>query len=422
MSSVASNGSGEHANTNMLLTREGAPPPPPDDAPPEARDAYWERWVHKGDLMPQLTIRAVLMGGAIGMLMSISNLYTVLKVGWLFGVAITACVMSYVVWNLVRACSFGRISQMSILENACMASTASAAGYSTGSTIGTMFGAMLLIKDTSADGRMTTMEITPWWIVVIFTFFTAALGVFLAIPMKRQMINQERLPFPSGIAAAATLRSLYSQGRKAVRQAYALVSALGAGMLIGVANQGHGTYANAVGEGKPVPFVFDFVDRWLFGWIPELMPGHGVSQLATDGRLVNAINPDGSHDPAKGKLLQAFGFEPSSLLIAAGMLIGLRPCLSMLGGSLLLYFVVGPWLVAQDFANTGVEGYLASIKTNSRGTMFRFTDWSLWAGTSLMVTSSVAALALQWKTIVRSFRVFRSGSGDRPASVEVPAG
>ena len=35
-------------------------------------------------------------------------------------------------------------------------------------------------------------------------FLTAALGVFLAIPMKRQMINQEQLPFPSGIAAAET--------------------------------------------------------------------------------------------------------------------------------------------------------------------------------------------------------------------------
>ena len=50
-------------------------------------------------------------------------------------------------------------------------------------------------------------------------FFTAALGVFLAIPMKRQMINQEQLKFPSGIATAETLQSLYSKGGEAMQKA-----------------------------------------------------------------------------------------------------------------------------------------------------------------------------------------------------------
>ena len=36
-----------------------------------------------------------------------------------------------------------------------------------------------------------------------------ALGTVVAIPMKRNLINVERLRFPSGIAAAITLRSLH---------------------------------------------------------------------------------------------------------------------------------------------------------------------------------------------------------------------
>ena len=44
--------------------------------------------------------------------------------------------------------------------------------------------------------------------------------------MKRQMVNQERLPFPTGIAAATTLRSLYSEGAEAVRRAYVLIGGL----------------------------------------------------------------------------------------------------------------------------------------------------------------------------------------------------
>ena len=42
-------------------------------------------------------------------------------------------------------------------------------------------------------------------------------GVFLAIPTKRQMINIEQLPFPSGKAAATTLTAC--TGRRGSRQA-----------------------------------------------------------------------------------------------------------------------------------------------------------------------------------------------------------
>ena len=71
--------------------------------------------------MPQLTFRALLMGGVIGMFMSAANLYTTLKIGWSFGVAITAVVISFVTWNLLRTLTGGRLSQMSVLENTCTA-------------------------------------------------------------------------------------------------------------------------------------------------------------------------------------------------------------------------------------------------------------------------------------------------------------
>ncbi|MBI3758918.1 MAG: OPT/YSL family transporter, partial [Deltaproteobacteria bacterium] len=199
------------------------PPPPGHDATPEEKDAYWFKYVYQGDRMPQLTVRAVLMGGVLGMLMSSANLFTTLTVGWSFGVAITACVMSYVIWSLLRVLSGNRITAMSLLENNCMQSTASAAGYSTGATIATAFGALLLLEGHHM----------PWLLVGLFTLLTGAMGVFLAIPLKRQMINQEQLPFPSGTAAATTLRSLYSHGAEALRKAYALVIAMLFGILVG---------------------------------------------------------------------------------------------------------------------------------------------------------------------------------------------
>ena len=77
--------------------------PPPPDASPEEKDLHWFTNNYRGDKEKQLTVRAVIMGGVLGMLMSISNLYTTIKIGWSFGVAITSCVLSYVIWNAIRA-------------------------------------------------------------------------------------------------------------------------------------------------------------------------------------------------------------------------------------------------------------------------------------------------------------------------------
>ncbi len=260
--------------------------------PAEDRDRVWFETYYQGDKVPQLTLRAVLMGGVIGMAMSISNLYTTLKLGWAFGVAITACVMSYAIWNTVVALGLSK-SKMTILENNCMASTASAAGYSTGGTIATAAGALLLI--TGDAGRMHWLPLTAW------VFCVAVLGVFLAIPMKRQMINQEQLPFPSGIAAAETLRSLYAEGDAAVKKARNLIDAMIAGALMGIGLN--------------------------FGLIP--------------GSLDFGGSVNSTRTPLPFKAL-GVAYEPSLLMIAAGAITGLRVCTSMLVGALVNWFILVP--------------------------------------------------------------------------------
>jgi uncharacterized oligopeptide transporter (OPT) family protein len=101
---------------------------------------------------------------------------------------------------------------MTILENNCMQSTASSAGYSTGGTLISAFAAYMLVSNTTLS-----LPLMLAWV-----FLLAVLGVTMAIPMKRQMINIEQLRFPSGIAAAETLKALHSTGSIGMRSAKAL--------------------------------------------------------------------------------------------------------------------------------------------------------------------------------------------------------
>jgi uncharacterized oligopeptide transporter (OPT) family protein len=392
------------------LNRAAGTPPPPAEAASDADldlaiqgfkgapDEIERQWFEKiytgrGDRQKQLTLRAVLMGGVLGMFMAVSNLYTTLKLGWAFGVAITACVLSFVIWNAIRSAFGGRLSQMTILENNCMQSTATAAGYSTGAAIGTAFGALLLIEGHHQ----------PWPVVAGFTLFTAALGVFLAIPLKRQMVNQEQLKFPSGIACAETLRSLYSKGAEAMQKAYALLFSLLAGGLVGLLR----TYGTLVEQlrntGRPQVWL-EKLQGFLF--IPEVLNFPQWLNPIPRGQMTGLV------------------FEPSVLLIGAGMITGLRVSLSMLFGSVLLYYVVAPRLALMDLSHATLAGYVPSFTMAANGD-FNPTRWSLWAGTSIMVFSSLTTVALQWRTIARAFTLFKKT--DRPAhsaamdAIEVPA-
>ena len=181
----------------------------------------WYERAFRGEAAPQLTLRAVLLGSFLGFFLAFTNLYVGLKTGWGLGVAITACIVSFSLWNLCLRLGIAR-SPLSILESNCMQSSASAAGYSTGSTMVSATPALLLL---TVSAQNPGGQHLPWPVLAGWTFFLALLGVALAIPMKRNMINQEKLRFPSGIAAAVTLQSLYSQGKEATAKARALLYA-----------------------------------------------------------------------------------------------------------------------------------------------------------------------------------------------------
>ena len=176
---------------------------------PEEIERQWFEQVYKGrgDSMLQLTWRAVLMGSLLGGVLSLTNLYIGLKSR--LGLRRGHHRLHPLLRHLDRrsTTSAWPRRKMTILENNCMQSTASSAGYSTGGTLISAFAAYIML-----NGHPLPIPLMLAWV-----FFLAVLGVTMAIPMKRQMINIEQLRFPSGIAAAETLRALHSHGDKGMR-------------------------------------------------------------------------------------------------------------------------------------------------------------------------------------------------------------
>ncbi len=111
------------------------------------------------------------MGSVLGGVLSLTNLYIGLKAGWGFGVAITACILSYAIWTTFYKIGLAR-TPMTILENNCMQSTASSAGYSTGGTLISAFAAYIMLNNESL----------PLPLMLGWVFFLAVLGVTMAVP------------------------------------------------------------------------------------------------------------------------------------------------------------------------------------------------------------------------------------------------
>lgn len=313
--------------------RPPANPAAEDDYEREAR--AWLANVYQGDAIRQLSPRAIVGGMLIGGLMSISNVYVGLKTGWGLGVTITSSIIAYAVFRALETLSARiRNDPLTILENYTMSSAASAAGYMSTSGLISAIPALYL-----ATGKQLA-----WWEMMVWLAAISMLGVFMAIPLKRQLINVDQLPFPTGTATAETLKSIHTAGAEAMAKAYALL----AGGIIG------GVTA---------------LLRSPLGVIPDSLP---LVPTAGGKRLLDTTS---------------FGFEGSLLMVAAGAIIGIRVGLSLLIGAIVFYGVLGPVLIEREIVEPGYTGIV---------------KWALWPASAMMVTSGLLAFLLRWRTVVRS--------------------
>lgn len=319
----------------------------------------------------QLTLRAALGGAVIGVVMCLSNLYVFFKTGWSMGVTITAAILAFASFGILAKLGLAR-RPLSILENNALTTVASGAGYMTGGGNMAAFGALLMVTAVRPD----LLPMMLWFALI------AMLGVLTAIPIKRQLINQESLPFPTGTATAETLRALHGDERAGSNEA----------------RKGDGVQAKALAWSGLFAGSIALLRDLKASFMPFNLPGAIPIPLEIAGQAA-----------AKWTL----AIKTEVVLLGAGALMNFRTGWSLLLGSLLTYAVLAPSLVAQGF-----------IESPSYKTIVQFT---VWPGAALLVASGLTSFALGWRSIARSFSgIGRSLTGGPRAThpiddIECPA-
>ena len=149
------------------------------------------------------TIRGVLVGLVIGVIICFSNMYFGLQTGWVSGMAMPAALIGFGFFKTVARCIDYPFTPV---ENVLVQTVAGALGTM---PLGCGFvGVMpalnyLLTPEENGPLVLSTGKLVVWSVGICF------FGVAFAVPLRREVIIREKLKFPSGTATALVIGVLH---------------------------------------------------------------------------------------------------------------------------------------------------------------------------------------------------------------------
>jgi len=221
----------------------------------------------------------------LGAVLTPSNIYSGLKIGWSFNMSIIALLVGFAFWQSLTKMRGGPI--WSLHESNINQTTASSAASIISSGLVAPIPAYTLITGQQFE----TVPLMAW------VFSVSFLGIWVAWYLRPSLIVEAQLRFPEGMATLATMQQIYSHGAEAARR----LLVLGAAALLAAAVK--------------------LIDSLLWA-LPRWAPGAQLERLT-------------------------FSLEPSLLLVGFGGIIGLRVGLSLLLGAVIAWGMLAPWLVAE---------------------------------------------------------------------------
>lgn len=277
---------------------------------------------------PELTIRAILTGMALGALLTPCNVYAGLKIGWGFNMSVAGGLLAFALWRLCERYAGAR--HWGLLENNINQTATSAA---------TAIISAGLVAPIPALALLTGQELS--WIYLSFWLFVVSLlGVFVAAGLRNQMLERQHLAFPAGVATAETIRQIHAGGKDASLRLRVLFSGMGFSGLLKLIHE----------------FVFTLPRFSLPGTLP------GGATFANLG----------------------FSLDPSLLLVGYGAIAGIRIGVSALLGAIVAWGVLSPLALTMGWARAGA----ADPQVSWFGPL---VEWTLWPGATLMTVAALVS-------------------------------
>ena len=296
----------------------------------------------------QLTVRAVVAGCLLGGVVSAMNIYLGLRTGWSFGGSLISAILAY---SLFAALPIGK--GYSRLETNITQTAGSAAGSMTSAA-----GLLAPIPALGMLGYKFEM-----WELMLWSLSVAYLGVFFAVPLRRQMVVVEKLRFPTGTATANTILAMFADGAEAKQKANALLNCA----------------------------VFASVWTLLTYFVPPMEHPEvhaGFLGLAS---------------------MWGFSLLLSPMMFGAGLVMGFRVGVSLLLGAIASWAILGPYAMSEGWASGGATAAeLAAMTDKEYGKLIMSyatgpRGWLLWPGVAIMVADALTRLAMSWRTILGAF-------------------
>jgi len=162
--------------------------------PYDPNPAGFKPYIPAGAQLPEMTLRALIMGVVLGMVFGASSLYLVLKVGLTVSASIPVAVIAITLFGVARKMG---ARESTILENS-ITQTAGSAGESLAFGLGVTMPAILILG--------FDLEISR---VMLVGVLGGLLGILMMIPMRRTMIVDKHgeLKYPEGTACAEVLKA-----------------------------------------------------------------------------------------------------------------------------------------------------------------------------------------------------------------------
>jgi putative OPT family oligopeptide transporter len=168
---------------------------------------------------PELTWPAIIVGWVVGALIAVSIGYASLVLGFSIEGSEVAAILG---WGILR----GIMRRTSIVENNINQTIASAVN---GASAGMMFSipALFILASENPEkyGDVTSFSKV---LMVLACITGGVLGLAFIIPLRKQMIDYNRLAYPGGIAVAAILKS---PGAGLQKSMYLMLGLLAAGVV-----------------------------------------------------------------------------------------------------------------------------------------------------------------------------------------------